>query len=347
MDRRRLAQAAGLDNVNLGSVLMIDYQRAASNLPHMARKLRVEYPGAIYHVMNRGDRREPIFRDDEDRQRFVRTLGEACERSGWQVHAYCLMTNHFHLVVETPQPTLVAGMKWLLATFTARFNRRHTLCGHLFSGRYKSLIVDGSGNGYLRTVCEYVHLNPVRARLIGPEQALRQYRWSSWPEYLLEPRKRPRWLRVDRVMGEMGVSKDRRADRRDLERVMEARRGAEVDANYKAIRRGWFLGEKALKQELLWWMSERMGPEHFGEERLESQQERAERVVAEEMRRRRWKEVDLGLTMKGDPEKVKIALRLRKETLVTVAWIAQRLQMGSVANVNTLLYHARQGQQAK
>ena len=83
------------------------------------------------------------------------------------------MGNHFHLVVETPLPNLVAGMKWLLGTYTARFNRRHKLFGHLFSGRYKALVVDGSGNGYLRTVCDYVHLNPVRAKLLLPEQPLR------------------------------------------------------------------------------------------------------------------------------------------------------------------------------
>ena len=88
----------------------------------MARKLRVEYPGAVYHVMNRGDRREPIFKDDEDRQRFMVTLGEACDKTGWQIHALCLMPNHFHLVLETPQPNLVAGMKWFLGTYTSRFN---------------------------------------------------------------------------------------------------------------------------------------------------------------------------------------------------------------------------------
>ena len=123
----------------------------------MARKLRVEYAGAIYHVMNRGDRRERIFMDDADRQRFVDTLDEACAKTGWQVHAYVLMPNHFHLVVETPQPNLVAGMKWLVGTYTSRFNRRHNLFGHLFSGRYKSLIVDGSGRGYLKSVSDYVH----------------------------------------------------------------------------------------------------------------------------------------------------------------------------------------------
>src|SRR5438128_11426141 len=85
------------------------------------RKLRNEYPGAMYHVMNRGDRREDIFQDGEDRQRFLSTLGEACKKTEWEVHSYCLMRNHFHLVIETPQPNLVAGMKWLLGVYTKRF----------------------------------------------------------------------------------------------------------------------------------------------------------------------------------------------------------------------------------
>jgi REP element-mobilizing transposase RayT len=125
--------------------------------------LRIEFEGAIYHVMNRGDRREPIFRDDADRKRFLETLGEACAKTDWQVHALCLMGNHFHLVVETPKGNLVAGMKWFLGTYTSRFNRRHKLFGHLFSGRYKALLVDAASPGYFRTVCEYVHLNPVPA----------------------------------------------------------------------------------------------------------------------------------------------------------------------------------------
>lgn len=124
----------------------------------MARKLRIEYPGAIYHVMNRGDHREDIFKDDEDRRRFLGTLGEACVKTDWRVHAYCLMVNHFHLVVETPRGDLVAGMRWFLGTYTSRYNHRHKLFGHLFGGRFKALVVDGSGNGYFLTVCDYVHL---------------------------------------------------------------------------------------------------------------------------------------------------------------------------------------------
>jgi len=186
----------------------------------VARKLRVQYPGALYHVMNRGDRREDIFRDDADRQRFLDTLSEACGKTGWQVLALCLMPNHFHLVVETPQPNLVAGMKWLLGTYTARFNRRHRLCGHLFSGRFKALVVDGSGHGYLKTVCDYVHLNPTRARLLAVSQPLRAYPWSSWPEYLKPPSRRWPWLGVDRLLGEYRIAKDSAAGRLRRETTM-------------------------------------------------------------------------------------------------------------------------------
>ena len=121
----------------------------------MPRKLRVQYAGAIYHVMSRGDRREVIFADDQDPVQFLATLAQACQKTGWQVHAWCLMVRHFHLAVETPQANLVEGMKWLLGTYTSRYNRRHKEFGHLFSGRYPSLVVDGSGNGYLKTACDY------------------------------------------------------------------------------------------------------------------------------------------------------------------------------------------------
>ena len=165
--------------------------------------------------------------DYADRQRFVETLGEVCAKTGWQVHAYVLMPNHFHVVVETPQPNLVAGMKWLLGTYTSRFNRRHKLFGHLFSGRYKSLIVDGSGSGYLKSVGDYVHLNPARAKLVAADAPLKSFAWSSWPAYLLAPSKRPAWLRVDRLLGAWGIPEDSPAGRQRLERALEERRGLE------------------------------------------------------------------------------------------------------------------------
>jgi REP element-mobilizing transposase RayT len=294
----------------------------------VARKLRVQYPGAIYHVMNRGDRREPIFKDDVDRIRFLETLAEACVKTEWQVHAYCLMPNHFHLVVETPQANLVAGMKWFLGTFTSRFNRRHRLFGHLFSGRYKSLVVDGSGDGYLRTVCDYVHLNPARARLLTPEQPLAGYQWSSYPAYLMAPAKRPGWLRVDRLLGELGIGRDDAAGRRRFAAAMEGRRSRDEPGEWTAVRKGWFLGAAGLKERLLEQMGTAMGPHHAGAEKRETDDQKAERIVASELRKRHWTEQDLRQRRKTDTAKVKVALRLRRETVMTLDWIAERLHMG-------------------
>ena len=104
--------------------------------------------------MSRGDRKKDIYVDDVDRHDFLKTLAETCRKTGFQVHAYCLMRNHFHLVVETPSANLVAGMRWLLSTYTNRLHHRQKLFGHLFSGRYKAVIVEGSGKGYLRTACD-------------------------------------------------------------------------------------------------------------------------------------------------------------------------------------------------
>jgi REP element-mobilizing transposase RayT len=185
----------------------------------------------MYHVMNRGDRRENIFWDKPDREVFISTLSEACRQTEWQVHAYCLMRHHFHLVLETPQANLVAGMKWLLGVYTKRFNIRHKLCGHLFAGRYKALMVEGSGNGYLRTACNYVHLNPVRAKLIKSGAALESYRWSSYADYLKPPGQRPRWLRVERLLGELGIPKDSPAGRAQFGVQMARRRLEEAAAD--------------------------------------------------------------------------------------------------------------------
>lgn len=311
----------------------------------MARQLRVEYEGAIYHVMSRGDRRELIFQDDEDRQQFLTTFGEACVKTGWQIHAFCLMPNHFHLVLETPEANLVAGMKWFLGTYTARFNRRHKVFGHLFSGRYKALIVDGSGKGYLKTVCDYVHLNPARAKLLGPEEPLSGYRWSSWPEYLKRPGGRPAWLRVDRLLGEYGLGRDGAVGRRHLAEALEARRGEEEGAEYKGIRRGWFFGADELKQELLAQASEKAGKWHYGEVVQESAEAKAERMVRAEMKRRKWDEKSLGARRKGDKMKVQLAERLRRETTMTLGWIAERLEMGTAGYLAHLLYWRRRNEQ--
>ena len=297
----------------------------------MPRKLRLEYEGAIYHVMNRGDRREDIFLDDRDREGFLKALGETCRKTDWQVHAYCLMSNHFHLVVETPQANLSAGMRWFLGTYTSRFNRRHKLFGHLFSGRYKSLIVDGSGNGYLKTVCDYVHLNPVRAKLLRLEQPLKKYRWSSYGEYLQKPAKRPCWLRVDRLLGEWGVGQDNASGRREFEQAMEQRKGQEqsrAGGDWKQLRRGWCLGGKTFREELLGLIGDKQTEHHYGEEIRESEVQKAERLVEEQLKVAGWTEERLAKRRKGDNLKVQMARRLREETTVNWKWIAERLKMG-------------------
>ncbi len=307
----------------------------------MGRKLRVQYPGAIYHVMNRGDRREPIFQDDLDRQRFLQTLAEACAKTDWQMHAWCLMGNHFHLVLETPQANLVAGMKWFLGTSTGRFNRRHKLFGPLFSGRYQALVVDGSGHGYLKTVCDYVHLNPVRAKLLTAEQPLRAFVWSSFPEYLRGSTQRPPWLRVDRLFGEMGLPQDSRAGRQQFELRMEERRAQEAGDDWKSVRRGWCLGEESFRRQLLAQMDGRMGEHHYGAERQESAAEKAERVVREGLKKARWTEEDLRVRRKSDPGKIKLAAHLRQETTMTLKWIAERLQVGAWTHLNKRFYQHR------
>jgi putative transposase len=303
----------------------------------MARKLRVQYPGAIYHVMSRGDHLEAIFGDRKDPELFLATMAEACGKTDWQVHAFCLMSNHFHLVLETPRGNLVEGMKWLLGTYTSRFNHKHHLFGHLFAGRYKALPVDGSGNGYLKSVCDYVHLNPARAGLLRREQPLDSYRWSSYPLYLRPAGQRPAWLRVDRLLGEWGVAADSVAGRRHFALQMEARRAAEQRGNSACLPRGWCRGSEEFRQELLLQMSGATQARFPGPEWKESAQHKAEGILAEELSRRGWDERTLAERRKADPEKLRMARRFRSETTMTWRWIAQHLHMGAPGYVRNSL----------
>lgn len=171
----------------------------------MPRKPRVEFEGATYHVMCRGNRQQPVFRDGRDNEIFLDTLGEACMRCGWRVHAFVLMGNHYHLLIETPEPNLVVGMQWLQGTYTKRFNVRHKEWGHLFQGRYKALLIDQSGE-YFSTVATYIHLNPARIRGYDFENSrLEDHVWSSYPGYI-KLRSRPEWLCAQRVLSCFNVS---------------------------------------------------------------------------------------------------------------------------------------------
>ena len=142
----------------------------------MARKLRIQYGGAIYHVINRGNYRRDLFESAGAGDAFLKALFEAVEIYGWRIHAYVLMRNHYHLALETPDPNLVDGMHWLQSTIATRFNRFRRESGHLFQGRYQSLLVEDMSA--LRRLVDYIHLNPVRAKVVPPEQ-VKNYRWSS------------------------------------------------------------------------------------------------------------------------------------------------------------------------
>ena len=141
----------------------------------MSRPLRLEWPGGLYHVTSRGDRREPIVENDGDRVAWVAVLGQTCERFNWRVHAWCLMDNHYHLLLETPEGNLSSGMRHLNGVWSQTFNRRHARVGHVFQGRFKAIIVQREG--YLLELARYVVLNPVRARMVADAA---EYRWSSY-----------------------------------------------------------------------------------------------------------------------------------------------------------------------
>lgn len=141
----------------------------------MARPLRIEFPQALYHVTSRGNARQRVFRDDEDRKMFLATLAWVVERFGWRCHAYCLMDNHLHLLIETPQPNLSRGMRQLNGVYTQRFNRHHKKVGHLFQGRFKAILAEKEG--YLLELARYIVLNPVRAKMVKTPE---RYPWSSY-----------------------------------------------------------------------------------------------------------------------------------------------------------------------
>ena len=130
----------------------------------MSRPLRIEYVGALYHVTARGDNKAEIYLDDGDREQFLVTLEEVCRRFNWVLHTYCLMDNHYHLLIETPESNLSSGMRQLNGVYTQRFNRKHERVGHVFQGRFKSILVQKEY--YLLELARYIVLNPVRARMV-------------------------------------------------------------------------------------------------------------------------------------------------------------------------------------
>jgi REP element-mobilizing transposase RayT len=181
----------------------------------MARPLRIEYAGALYHVISRGNEQRPIVTDDVDRQRRLDWLRRTVETYGWRLHAFVLMDNHEHLFVETPEPNLSAGMQYLNGSYTSYFNRRLGRVGHLFQGRFKAHLVDEQG--YFQAVSRYIHLNPVRASLV---RSPGEYPWSSYPGYVRAAKAVP-WVTYECVLRDFGPG-DEAARRRRYVQYAEA-----------------------------------------------------------------------------------------------------------------------------
>lgn len=292
--------------------------------------------------MNRGNQRGAIFRSETDRACFLATLGETCERAGWRVHAYVLMGNHYHLLLETPEPNLVVGMQWLQATYSKRFNVANRTCGHLFQGRYKAVPIE-PGNGYFSTVASYIHLNPARAKGWDFERnRLRDYRWSSYPAYLKRPLRSP-WLCVVRVLGECGLAdtppgRQRYGQLLDgrVQEIRQADKPGEADGQWRQIRRGWYMGGEEFKTSLLDRLSTELAVDKPTPVRGEAIQEHnaraADRLARAGLQALGLEESDLATMQKGAPEKYALARLLRCSTSVQTGWIKRRLAMGAATN---------------
>ena len=308
----------------------------------MPREPRIEYVGAIYHVMNRGNQKRNVFLSDRDREVFLKTLEETVEKTGWLVHGYVFMSNHYHLLIETPRGNLVKGMQWLNSTYTLRFNARNKKRGHLFQGRYKALMVDEGDGQYFLMASDYVHLNPMRAKMCVGEtvekqwEAFWKYRWSSAWYFGGESDEIPPWLCWRRVFGELGIKGEGRRQRLEYRLGLEVRWGEEgKEDQWKKLRRGWCLGDLEFKKELLGrlqGMKSGVKAENWsGEAVCENEELMAERLLKQGIgaltkgghdwsRAGEWK--------KGDWRRAWLAWWILSRSRVGLKWVAKRLGRG-------------------
>ena len=304
--------------------------------------------------MARGNRRQAIFHDDDDRRFFLATLSEACAMTGWRVHAWVLMKNHYHLFIETPEANLVAGMSWLQNTLTRRYNVRHTAWGRLFGDRYKAVPVDGTDPWHYRTLVDYIHLNPVRAGVIKPGagQSVLDFPWSSVAGgWTLPPNRRPKWLAAqeglrrfdlpDSVAGRRRLVEqlDRRAIEEEIKTCGVPPVAADVDARSSHLRRGWYWGSQAFAAKLHK-LTEKItkqrnrksrGYRNTAQKRAHGEAQ-AEQWLREGMKAGNLAVGDLHRLKGSDPRKLALAELLWKRTTVSQEWITEKLAMRSAAN---------------
>jgi len=298
----------------------------------MARTLRIERENGIYHVINRGNYRQDLFVEPGAHHAFEECLFEACEKSGWILEGFCVMSNHFHLVIRTPRGNLSWGMKWLLATFANRYHRFRKLHGKLFQGRFKSLIVER--DSYLGALLHYVHLNPVRAGLCDVP-TLKDYRWSSY-WYLFHPKARPTFLDSTTALWHAGKLDDTPAGRRSYTSYLQwlaADPGAQEEMAFKDMCRGWALGTREFKKEILKSTALRQGGKletsHLqGRDLTEANELLWEEMLERGLRAAGQTEQTAREQTKSEPWKIWLASELKRRTSATNTWITKRLYMG-------------------
>lgn len=206
----------------------------------MARPLRLEFAGALYHVTSRGDRREAIYETDKDREQFLFILSEVCEQYHWICHAYCLMDNHYHLLIETPEANLSKGMRQLNGVYTQTFNRAHRRVGHVFQGRYKAILVDK--DSYLLELARYIVLNPVRARMV---RSAKDWPWSSYRATVGQQEK-PIWLNTEWILAGFGRQKSKAIDA--YKRFISE--GKNQPSPWERLRNQVFLGDEVFVESM-------------------------------------------------------------------------------------------------
>lgn len=300
----------------------------------MARKLRLESEDGIYHVLNRGNYRSPIFRADRTKAAFLKCLGEACEKTGWRVHAWCLMSNHYHLAVETPRANLVEGVRWLQGTFSTRFNRLRQERGHLFQGRYKSLLVDPEGG--LGPLCHYIHLNPVRAHL-RPVSQLPQWPWSSL-HWLMTPRLRPAWYDPQAALDHAGGLKDTLAGQKkylDYLAWLAEDEPARKKQRFAEMSQGWLIGTGDFAKAMVREHCKVVGQGR----RLAGEMQVAQEAVWQEtmgplLRKLGRSPGELATAGKSADWKLALAAALKARTTATNRWLGNALQMGNLHEVS-------------
>jgi len=205
----------------------------------MARPLRIEYAGALYHVTSRGDRHENIYLNDDDREDWLTVLSRTCERFNWVVHAYCQMSNHYHLLVETIDGNLSRGMRQLNGVYTQHFNYRHNQVGHLFQGRYKAILVQK--DSYLLELSRYVVLNPLRAGMV---KRLEHWAWSSYPA-VMGMATAPGWLDTEWLLSQFG--KQRQSARKKYNQFVFQGKG--LPSPLESTRYQLLLGDDAFTEQ--------------------------------------------------------------------------------------------------